>query len=261
MKTVVYQSYRTENVPGWITRCLKTVRDWTDRNGFDYAFVDDRMFDYVPDWFREKAAGNILLISDLARLELAREFLGKGYERTIWVDADIVVFDPDRFDIEVSEEYGFCREVWVQKTRWGRRIISKRVNNAVTVFVSGNSMLDFYIHACKSTVANRSGELRPVLIGTEFLTSLHEDLKFPLIESVGLFSPPVTKDIAAGGGAMLDVYIKVFGRPLRAGNLCASMRNKKIYGVHMTDAIYDRAIDNLLETRGNIINDRLTDVS
>ncbi len=260
MKTVVYQSYRTEDVPGWITRCLKTVRDWADRKGFDYEFIDDRLFDYVPKWFREKVKGNKVIMSDLARLELAREFLGIGYKRTIWVDADIVVFDPDRFDIEVTEEYGFCREVWIKRTQEGTLLAKEYVNNAVTVFMTGNSMLDFYIHAGKSIVGNRSEEFPNNVIGTWFLTHLYRALRFPLIDNVGLFSPPVTNDIAAGGGAIVDAYMKAFGRPLRAGNLCASIRNKKLHGVFMTDSVYDRVIDNLLETEGNALNDRLTQV-
>ena len=89
---------------------------------------------------------------------------------------------------------------------------------------------------------------------------LYQALRFPLIDNVGLFSPPVTNDIAAGGGAMVDAYMKAFGRPLRAGNLCASFHNKKFNGVFMTESVYDRAIDNLLETEGNALNDRLTQV-
>ena len=261
MKTIVYQSYRTEDVPGWITRCLKTVRRWADHKGFEYEFIDDRLFDYVPKWFREKVGENKLLMSDLARLELAREFLGSGYKRTIWIDADIVVFDPDRFDIEVIEEYRFCREVWIERTQEGTGRALGRVNNAVTVFVASNSMLDFYIHACKSMIGNRSGEFPNIFIGTTFLTHLHKALRFPLIDNVGLFSPPVTTDLAAGGGDMVDAYMKAFGRPLQAGNLCASFRNKNYNGIIMTDSVYDRAIDHLLETEGNLLNDRLTQVS
>ncbi len=126
--------------------------------------------------------------------------------------------------------------------------------------MTGNSMLDFYIHAGKSIVGNRSVEFPNNAIGTVFLTGLCRALRFPLIDNVGLFSPPVTNDIAAGGGAIVDAYMKAFGRPLRAGNLCASIRNKKLHGVFMTDSVYDRAIDNLLETEGNALNDRLTQV-
>ena len=31
-----------------------------------------------------------------------RNCSGGGYDRTIWVDADVIIFDPDRFAIGVS---------------------------------------------------------------------------------------------------------------------------------------------------------------
>jgi hypothetical protein len=50
-----------------IAACLQSARGWADQSGFDYHFVDDRLFDYCPPWYREKVAGDILLMSDLAR--------------------------------------------------------------------------------------------------------------------------------------------------------------------------------------------------
>src|SRR5258706_16177245 len=90
MRTVVYQSYRTNSVPTWITRCLESVREWAKCQGFDYVFIDDRLFEYAPQWYRTKVKDDILLISDLARLKLAKEFLDQKYQRTIWVDADVL---------------------------------------------------------------------------------------------------------------------------------------------------------------------------
>ena len=45
MKTLVYQSFRTSDVPGWVTRCMKSVRGWAADRGFDYQFFDDRFFE------------------------------------------------------------------------------------------------------------------------------------------------------------------------------------------------------------------------
>ncbi len=45
----------------------------------------------------------VLLMTDLGRLELAREFLDHRFERTIWVDADIVVFNAAKFKVEVND--------------------------------------------------------------------------------------------------------------------------------------------------------------
>ena len=68
MKTLVYQSFRTSDVPVWVTRCMKTVRGWAADRGFDYQFFDDRFFEYAPDWYREKVKHHRLLVGDLARL-------------------------------------------------------------------------------------------------------------------------------------------------------------------------------------------------
>ena len=258
MKTIVFQSYRTEDVPGWIYRCLDTVRSWAVGRGFDYEFVDDRLFDYVPEWFRSKVDENKFIMSDLARLELAREFLAGKYQRAIWVDADILVFDPEQFEIEVTEEYAFCREVWIERRPGKKHAAKIKVNNAVSLFLADNSMLDFYIYACKTIVANHCQNFDNILVGTRFLTNLYRAIKFPLIHNVGLFSPAVMNDIAGGGGPMVEAYMRAFGRPLGAGNLCGSFRGKEFNGVLMSDSIYDQAVEKLLKTRGTILNTCLT---
>ncbi len=48
MKTVVHQSYRTEDVPGWIRRCLRGGRDLSQAKGYDYRFAGDEFFDLLP---------------------------------------------------------------------------------------------------------------------------------------------------------------------------------------------------------------------
>jgi len=59
MRTVVYQSFRTENVPAWISRCLESVRLWAGAKGYDYRFIGDEIFDLAPGWYREKAKNRI----------------------------------------------------------------------------------------------------------------------------------------------------------------------------------------------------------
>ena len=53
---------------------MKSVRDWAEVRGYDYEFIDDKIFDLVPEWYLKKAEGKITLITDLARLELARQY-------------------------------------------------------------------------------------------------------------------------------------------------------------------------------------------
>ena len=111
-KTVVYQSYRTSDVPDWINRCMQPVGERAASQGYCYRFIDDRIYVYVPEWYHRKVSDNILLVSDLARLMIARDLLGEGFSRTIWIDADVVIFEPGLFTIDITEGYAFCRETW-----------------------------------------------------------------------------------------------------------------------------------------------------
>ena len=271
MKTVVYQSYRTINVPDWINRCMRTVRDWAALKGFDYVFVDDRLFEYVPAWYREKVNNQIQPVSDLARLGLAKEFLSGEFERAIWVDADVVVFDAERLAIDVTEEYAFCHEIWVEKLgpvraarrglrglKWGGVYCRQRVNNAVAVFTRGNSMLDFYIHACEQIVKNKRGRISNLEVGTLLLTELHRRLSLPLLKNVGLFSPHLMQDIASGDGKVLKIYMEEFGSPIRAANLCASYANKEYEGLTVGEDAYHLVLDKLIETGGGVVNGKFS---
>lgn len=225
MKTVVYQSYRTESVPEWINRCQESVRDWASDKGFDYRFWGDEAFDLLPDDFRARAAGRLPILSDLSRLLLARQLLTEGYGRTIWIDADVLIFNPDQLEITVTRDFSFCREIWVQEEPDGKLKVYRNVHNALCVFVEGNSFLDFYIDACQRIVGQMEGEQGLVnqIIGPKLLTSLHNTLGYPLIETVGMLSPPVLRDIDRGGGAALDVLVREKSTPLYAANLCDSL--------------------------------------
>ena len=54
---------------------MQLTREWAALRGFDYHFLDDRFFDLVPPWYRNKVKGNILVTSDLARLLVAKGLL------------------------------------------------------------------------------------------------------------------------------------------------------------------------------------------
>ncbi len=222
MKTVVCQSYRSENVPPWMKTCLESVQGWAALKGWDYRFEGDEFLGRVPGWYRENAGGRLPVISDLARLLFIRDLLDEGYARVIWLDADLLVFDPAGLDVEVAEEFAFGRENWVQADGKGGLRLYRNVHNAISVFAKGNSFLDFYIYACRSVVGRLRGGGPNQVVGPKLLTSLHNTLGFSLIESVGAFSPLVLGDIATGGGPALDLLKGEQKETLRAANLCAS---------------------------------------
>ncbi|MBL6946795.1 MAG: hypothetical protein ISR47_09155 [Rhodospirillales bacterium] len=246
MKTIVYQSFRTTGVPAWMNTCMASVKEWAVGEGFDYRFLGDEIFDSVPGWYRDKAGGKIPIVTDLARLRLARVFIEEGYDRTIWLDADVLVFDPGNFTISVVEEFAFGEEVWVQPSKSGGLQAYRHVHNAICVFVSGNSMLDFYIHACESILGRVEGGVPSQLVGPKLLTALHNMIGFALIPEVGMLSPLTLRDVASGGGPALDLLRERQSAPLRAANLCSSLAGTEKDGVQVTQDLLDQACARLL---------------
>jgi len=257
--TLVVQSYRTRDVPEWIARCIRSVEEWSKASGHDYEFIDDTLFDLLPAWYRERCGAQILPQTDLARLLLLRDRLRKGYKRVIWIDADVLVFDHDILIINVCDGFAFCYEVWVECDANGSFLTrGPAINNAAIIMDAGNPMLDFYIYACQSIIRKcPPGGVGRLDASTLPLSRLGAVLPLPLIRSVGLFSPPITWQVARGGGPLCAMYAAAFGRKIGAVNLCGSLRGVPVSGVTLTDADYSSAIDTLERTRGNIINQYL----
>ena len=241
MRTVVYQSYRTTSVPGWMETCLTSVREWAAAQGFEYRFFGDEFLETVPGWYREKANGRIPIVTDLARLLAARDFLAEGYERTIWLDADVLIFDPDHFNVSKTSEFAFGEEVWVQPSASGGLRVYRNVHNAICVFAHGNAMLDFYIHACQSILRKVEGGVPPQIVGPKLLSALHNMVGFDLIAEVGMLSPLCLRDVANGGGPALDLLHEQQTAPLRAANLCSSLVGSETDGVDITSELLERA--------------------
>ena len=119
-KTLVIQSFRTVDVPEWISACLASVKTWVDMRGYGYRFVGDEIFDRVPSWYLEKASKHPQIATDLGRLELIHEALNEGYSRVAWLDADVLIFDPDGFDVKHIHDFAFGLEFWVQSDQRGQ---------------------------------------------------------------------------------------------------------------------------------------------
>ena len=258
MKTIVYQSYQGDETPTWLKTCMQTVKDWAELNGFDYQRVDN-FFDYVPDWYIDKAQGKINVIADLSRLEIAKKFLNQGYDRTIWMDADVVVFDADKLKIETTEDYLVCREVWLdteddKNFGEGTLFCSQKVTNSLVYFTENNSFLDFYIYATKSILKNQLGRLSRLAVSTKFLSRIYEIMELPLFTQMGLLSPILMHGIVAEQTDICQLYADSLKSPIYAANLCLSFRNKSYKDIMVTDELFAQVIDKLRQTKGEIIN-------
>ena len=245
MNLTVLQSYRTADVPPWIGACLESVRGWARRAGHTYRFTGDEIFDLLPESYREKTRNRPMVGTDLGRLLLARDHLARGAEAVLWLDADVLVVDVDRFDPVAPEAYAFGREIWIQSDKKGRLEARRNVHNAVCFFRPGNPILDFYIHACETLVACHDGDMVPQFVGPKLLSHLHNLLGFPLIDGVAMASPLVLRDLAAGGGPALDLLRRSHAGPASAVNLCASLVGGRSDGVDVTAEMMEAAVGRL----------------
>ncbi len=257
MKTIIYQSYRKDDVPEWISQCMASVRQWADASGFDYAFVGDELFDCAPRWYREKVQDQVHLVSDLARLVMAKKLLFEGYEKAVWVDADVLVFGPEKFSLPLQEEYALCREVWLHLVSESSMGFTAKVNNAVALFSRDSEFLDFYLYACREIVKNNT-LLPNNAVGTELLTSLNAHLPLAKINNVGMFNPIVNRAVDLQDEKVLAFYMQQCGNELSAANLCASFINRSFFGIQLTERDYLSVIAKLLGSGGDVVNRFLT---
>ena len=221
MKTIVYQSFRTDNVPAWIDACMATVRGWAERQGFAYRFWDDRFFDLVPPELRVRASVHKCLLTDYARIVAARDLLAEGYDRAIWVDADAVVFNPDKFAIAITSGHAFCREVWHDLTLFGRPYFKLTVNNSVSVFCRDEKLIDLYLKEA-AAILRGNQPLSAVSIGTEWLHKRQAQTPSPLLTNVGIFGPEMMYRYLQDDARYLCPYLRYQTSPVYAANLCNS---------------------------------------
>jgi hypothetical protein len=221
---------------------MQSVRQWAEIQGFAYRFVDDSFFGYAPEWFREAVKGQRHLVSDLARLELARLYLDEGWGRVIWVDADIYIADQQGFRISEEHDHWLCEELWVTMQD-SELQFSRRANNAVLSFTQDNRFLDFYRNACQKIVRSKKGKLRHTEIGTSFLSGISHLL--PLLKDVAIFSPFLLAEFYKKNEATIMRYQSELGAPIRAVNLCLTFRDARYGDLLLDDGVFARVIKNL----------------
>lgn len=238
--------------PALIAPCVQSVRDWALQQGWQYRFETDALFDGLPGWFRDKLPGRPLPLSDLGRLYLARRYLEEGFERVIWLDADMLVFDPASLQIDLTTGHALGTEVWLR--REGERIGYRRlINNGCLVFCRGNAFLDWYIEAIERIV-RRQAPASDIALGPQLLTHFAQAVPMPAVATIGNFSPLLMQDLADGHNRCLGDYLRLCGTPQYCGNLCTSKLGQTVDGVDVTPALHERVLRQLLDSRGAVLN-------
>jgi len=253
LKTLVFQSYRDVDVPPALARAMATVHDWARSRGHDYERLDDRFFDVLPAWYRQRVGDHKLVLANLARLVVAKRSLEAGYDRAIWVDADVVVFAPDAFDVAPDQGFALSRETWVER-RGGGLVAEFRVNNAVCAFDRGNAFLDYAIWAHETLVRDRPGAILRHGTSTALLTRLFVAAPLPLLHDVAVLTPAMILELAGPGeGPALRELARRHGAPMHAANLGGSMVGVPHDGVVATARDFEAALERLIATRGGVL--------
>lgn len=243
--TIIIQSH-APNAPGIVTRATETVRDWARSKGFEYAFKHDDLFDLIPSTVTDAAGSRKQMAADIARLVWIGTLLDEGWERVVWLDADVYVFRPDNFSVEVPSGFTFGREHWVQPDKSGRLKIYNNVHNAFLVFTpEGRTTLDFYHEQAARILLKAGPGVPPQLVGPKLLTALNNVVGFPLNNCVGMASPLVIRDLAENGGPAWEMMQAAHGDDLAAINLSTSLLHSTTDGVAVTRALLEKAVGSL----------------
>jgi hypothetical protein len=248
MRTLVAQSYRTENVPAAIDRCMASVRSWAAAQGYDYEFRGDDLFALCGADYLARAGDNKRTITNLARLEWIRSSFDQGYERAIWLDADIFIFDPARFSLDLREGYAFSKDTFVW---WGGGpMVAHATHNAALVFAGLHPDLDWMINLVRYIAASRPLHDN-FQVGVKLLTGLHAGLRFPLLTTIGTLGPDVLRSVAARRATLPRILAEEHGFPIYAANMALSLHDQ------IDPIALGRAMDLLEDSCGRIINDHL----
>lgn len=219
MRVLVLQSDKPPPQAAWRRACLASVRSWAAAQGYDYRFIGDELFDPVPDNLRQACRGVVLPLTDIGRLLWLQKLLDEGWDRVIWLDADILIFDPD-LRIE-AEAVG--REIWISKgLRDGFRA-AESVNNCVLSMSARSPLLARLLEATLAEAATFSAAPHPRTLGPDLFRRLHAAQPLPVAPDIAMASPPMIAGLAGGDTSALAAHHAVWKGPVRAANLCGSL--------------------------------------
>jgi hypothetical protein len=250
MDTVVLQSFRQHTVPAWLARCMRSVQDWAKAQGYGYEFVDDRLFDHVPQALRDKPRRSLLPLTDIARLGLMRDRLHR-FERTVWIDADVLVFRPTLLQLPAQAGAMLCHEIWASLDEHGRLTLDRRINNAVMIFERDHPLPDFLHYAAIELYGQLdTATMPPAALGTGFLSRLGQLLPLRVFHQVACLSPLLLNALASGHHPEhLAAHAERYGFAFHAANLCRSL-----HGQAIDDDGMSRITDLLLENEGAAVS-------
>jgi hypothetical protein len=246
MKVLVFQSH-AKNAPLWIRRCTASVRDWARQQGWEYRLIGDELFRGIPLAVTLKAQSRLPL-ADLGRLLWTKRMLG-DWERVVWIDSDVLVFDPKSFLIDMSQEHLVCREILVSRHKDGDKLtVESSYNPSVLMVGRESTLLDEWLGIIDRKASTSAG-LGDADFGREILRKMSPRNALPAVLSVGHFNAAILKEIHGKTGPAITRMMQASGVPFAAANLCGHHQ--------LPNDAYLRIIDRLLESSGAVVNECL----
>jgi len=221
---------------------MDSVAAWAKLNHYQYRFIGDEIFDRVEPELMAKADTQIVIASDLARLQAMQQGLDEGFDCVVWCDADFLIFNPQDLVLPAAD-FAFGREIWVQANDKGNLRAYSKLHNALMMFRRSNTCLDFYADTAARLLRLNQGSMPPQFIGPKLLTALHNIASFPVIERAGMFSPLVMRDILAGGGAALDLLLRRSAELPAGANLSSSLTEREAFTETDMEFLIQKLID------------------
>lgn len=223
-RALVVQSHTSPLPASWYQRCIDSVRDWAEVQGFEYRWLGDELLTVVPEQILLKTGTQRVVATDLARLIVLENALSEGFDRVTWVDADVLVLAARQLTLPESPAL-FGREVWLQRDARGALRVYRKIHNAFMSFRAGETVLPFYRFSAERILARYDSDGAPMvaqLIGPKLLTLLHNAIGFDVLESAAVLCPLVAKDLLHDGGPVLERFRSASAAAPLALNLCGS---------------------------------------
>ena len=219
----ILQSYDDTGMTPWLQACQSSVKAWCNVQGYTYRFVDDDLFEDVPDWYMQKVAGRKAIAADLGRLQWITRLLGE-FDVVMWLDIDVLVWAPEALRVNLQgRDCVFGQEAWLQEQD-GKLRVYRSVHNAYLGFARASSTLPFLIDTILHLMAKVDpNHIAPQFVGPKLLTSLHNTVGFALEPRVGALSELFIARFQADQESAVTEYVRHLRAPLYAANLCLTL--------------------------------------
>ena len=209
--------------PEWVNRCMNSVADWSQRQGYHYHCIGDELFDWVTPELRAKLHDRRPILADLARLRWIESELATRGGLVVWIDADTLVVDPT-WRIPDSEHTVFGEECWVQPTTEGAWRTYQSPHNAFMGFTAASPVLGFLVYLSESMIERAdAAHIAPQMIGPKLLKALNNLAQFTLVPEAGAVSPELLTEWVGDAGPATACYAEAARPPLALVNLCSSL--------------------------------------